>query len=106
MPKFKRRPTPPEGIDAEQFLLGRGVPDGVTPVWAKWDGEDFAFLGEARGSSIQDYSSQGGVMCYAVKTHSGWAHVEHGDWIVSRPDGERYPVKPHDFEQLYEPIGI
>lgn len=40
---------------------------------------------------------------YSVRTLQGLVWIHPGDWLVTRPDGERYPVKPVVFEEKYEP---
>jgi hypothetical protein len=37
-----------------------------------------------------------------INTLEGVMLAEPGDWIVTGTQGERYPVKPHIFEQIYE----
>lgn len=44
--------------------------------------------------------------CYYVNTHSGWAEVKNGDWIITQIDGEKYPCKPDLFTQTYEEAPI
>lgn len=50
-------------------------------------------------STIQAYCAcEPGV----VETRWGPISYEHGDWLVTNPDGETYPVKPDVFERDYE----
>lgn len=41
-----------------------------------------------------------------VETLEGGHIVCPGDWIVTGTAGERYPVKPHIFDQTYEPVVV
>lgn len=35
-----------------------------------------------------------GGLSYQIYTRQGFVTLEPGDWIIERPDGERYPCKP------------
>lgn len=39
-----------------------------------------------------------------IETLEGVMLAEPGDWIITGVAGERYPCKPHIFEQTYEPV--
>jgi hypothetical protein len=39
-----------------------------------------------------------------IETLEGVMLAEPGDWIITGVTGERYPCKPHIFEQTYEPV--
>lgn len=39
-----------------------------------------------------------------VHTLEGVLKVSPGDWIVTGIKGEKYPVKPHIFSELYEQV--
>lgn len=39
-----------------------------------------------------------------IDTHTGPIAYFPGDWLVTKDDGETYPVKDSDFRQLYAPV--
>lgn len=41
---------------------------------------------------------------FQVNTLEGPMKVANGDWIVTGIKGERYPVRPDIFDELYEPL--
>lgn len=44
-------------------------------------------------------------LAYAtVQTEEGPLEAQPGDWIITGVEGERYPCKPHVFEQSYERV--
>lgn len=40
-----------------------------------------------------------------IHTLEGELRVSPGDWIITGVEGEKYPCKPHIFQQTYEPAG-
>jgi hypothetical protein len=44
-----------------------------------------------------------GVVYGFVSTSMGTLRLASGDWLVTESDGERFPWKPHLFEQAFEP---
>lgn len=77
MAKFLKKPVI---VDAVQFSPYRTqeMPEGVI-----WD------------------TYRGAWMC--VTAH-GAVQIKSGDWIVTAPDGDRWPVKEAIFEETYERI--
>jgi len=39
-----------------------------------------------------------------IDTLEGQHRVSPGDWIITGVAGEKYPCKPHIFEQTYEAV--
>lgn len=40
----------------------------------------------------------------AINTKQGWQNVNVGDWLITNPDGERYPCNNKTFEETYEEV--
>lgn len=36
--------------------------------------------------------------------HVSWINFDMGDYIVTGPDGEHYPIKASIFEKTYDPV--
>ncbi len=41
---------------------------------------------------------------FMMRTSAGDCRVYPGDWIVTDPEGFKYPCTPHVFQQRYEPV--
>lgn len=51
----------------------------------------------------KDFSTNGGLLPFYIKTLEGVMSADEGDWIVRDIKGELYPVKPDIFAATYEP---
>lgn len=79
MPRFRRKPVE---ITAEQWFPGKTV---------------------AGVEDVPDPDDPGEVVG-RVQTLEGPIFARAGDWIVTGVRGEHYPVKPHIFDEIYEPV--
>ena len=78
MPYFRRKPSPP--IEANQYLEGKPVPNGV-----------------------QFRELENGMRIAYVTTHQGVkVSVRPGEWIVTERGGRYYPISDDEFQRLYE----
>jgi len=64
--------------------------------------------GEAVIGTITEFRPHGITIAYSLRTISGWAKLNPGDWIIIMPQSEHtpmdiYPCKREVFEQTYEP---
>jgi len=78
MPRYRKKPII---VEAERFVPGEHTPKGVK-----------------RGDTMETMDQ------WQIHTRQGWVRVRPGDWIITTPDGERYPCAPDVFEQTYEPV--
>lgn len=57
------------------------------------------------GVSVLEHNALDHAETYAainVPTSSGMKRASEGDWIIRRPTGDFYPVKPERFSMLFE----
>ncbi|MEO3947639.1 hypothetical protein [Gorillibacterium sp. CAU 1737] len=115
MAKFRKKPVE---VDADVFQLG--MEDGFISRSSEYV-EKFEGPGDYRGMDYPDYhwrdqdyireayrawvenDTDTNFWRPAIKTLEGWLAVSPGDWIITGVKGERYPCKPHIFEETYEP---
>ena len=67
-------------------------------------------VGMADIGTITLMTPDGSNRLYSIKTISGWAKIEPGDWIITGPQTEStprdiYPCKEEVFKATYEIIG-
>lgn len=80
--KFRKKPVE---IEAQQFLEGQPIPNGVCFGWSCGDRGSYAHV-----HTIHDNQR---------------VFLDFGDWVISEPDGEHfYPCKPDIFDASYEAI--
>lgn len=92
--KFKKKPIE---INAEVWLPGCGM-DGVDEVDVAYYAYQGMF-GEAPSFSKEETQRMG-----RIKTLEGFLYVRPGDYVVTGPFGERYPVKKDIFESTYDRV--
>ena len=74
----------------------------------KWNEtwEMFAILEEVgmKWTSCDSHVNGPYIRNLSIKTDSGSARVQKGDWIIKGVKGEFYPCKPDIFEATYESV--
>lgn len=83
MPKFRKKPII---VEAEQMIPGY-LPPGVKSK-----------------STRMGPMLRGDFCSYWVETLEGDLRINFWDWIVTGIFGEKYPVNPEIFKELYEPV--
>jgi hypothetical protein len=81
MSKFRKKPIV---VEAVRFIEGQPLPPNTRLT----------------------YHSTGGVaggQVYDV-LHKSWISLSFGDWVITGPSGENYPVKDETFQSTYEPV--
>lgn len=89
MPKFRKKPII---VEAEQFIIGKHVPDGVETKTVFIKREDTL---ARNGIATQ---------VYFIRTLEGEMEVSNKDWVITGIKGEKYSCKPDIFEKLYESV--
>ena len=87
--KFRKNPVV---IDAEQYIEGETLPDGVVGPTVG-----------LKGAAVQIVGANRPLGAY-IKTLEGNMRVSNGDWIITGVKGEKYPCKPDIFEATYEKV--
>lgn len=98
--KFRKKPEPPEYVEAEQFLGVEPYPNGVIPVWLDKRDPDKVLCPVRRGYVPGKPAVEG----LGVAILYDWLAVKYGDWIVTYADGSHFAFSPDRFEAVYEPV--
>jgi hypothetical protein len=95
MAKYRKKPIV---VDAEIFVANQGMEDGFSVYETEYPDEGHTY----EMSSDIDTTRQT-ILSPAIKTISGWADIQDGDYIIKEQDGvNRYPCKRHIFEATYD----
>ena len=88
--KYRNKPIV---IEAEQYK--EGMEDGFEERYIDHNHPNRTF-----GIKVSEKDTP--VQVPFIETLEGRHLITKGDWIITRIQGERYPIKPNIFEETYE----